>query len=117
MLLVGAGVGVAPLNALLQDLPAGVDVEVLARASSHDELVLRDELRRAVAARGGRLHELVGPRETVALDAAALTRRVPDLADRDVYVCGPEGFMRTVMASVAAAGVPDERIHREVFAF
>src|SRR6478672_1629747 len=101
VLLVGAGVGVAPLNALLQDLPEGVDVEVLARASSHDELVLRDELRRAVAARGGRLHELVGPRETVALDPAALSRRVPDLAERDVYVCGPEGFMRTVMASVA----------------
>ena len=117
VLLVGAGVGVAPLNALLQDLPEGVDVEVLARASSHEELVLRDELRRAVAERGGRLHELVGPRERVALDPAALTRRVPDLADRDVYVCGPEGFMRTVMASVAAAGVPDERIHREVFAF
>src|SRR6478672_10216364 len=37
VLLVGAGVGVAPLNALLQDLPEGVDVEVLARASSHDE--------------------------------------------------------------------------------
>ena len=117
VLLVGAGVGVAPLNALLQDLPEGVDVQVLARASTREELVLRDDLRRAVAARGGRLHELVGPRETVALDPAALTRRVPDLADRDVYVCGPEGFMRTVMASVAAAGVPDERIHREVFAF
>ena len=117
VLLVGAGVGVAPLHALLQDLPEGVDVQMIARASSPDDLVLRDELRRAVAARGGRLQELVGPRETVALDPDALMRRVPDLADRDVYVCGPDGFMRTVLASVAAAGVPAERVHHEVFAF
>src|SRR5207344_1598726 len=52
VLLAGAGVGVAPLNALLADLPEHVDAEVLVRASTTRDLVLRDELRREVARRG-----------------------------------------------------------------
>ena len=33
-----------------------------------------------------------GPRRTARLDARSLGRLVPDLARRDVYVCGPAGF-------------------------
>ncbi len=75
VLLVGAGVGVTPLRALLEDLPAHVDVEVLLRASTEDELVLEHEVAQLVERRGGRLHRLVGPRSAVQLDRATLRRR------------------------------------------
>jgi ferredoxin-NADP reductase/DMSO/TMAO reductase YedYZ heme-binding membrane subunit len=117
VLLAGAGVGTAPLHALLEDLPDDVDVELILRASTGDGIVLRDALVALAAARGGRVHELVGPRADVRVDAAALERLVPDIATRDVYVCGPEGFAVAVADGAAAAGVPLDRIHREVFAF
>jgi predicted ferric reductase len=117
VLLVGAGVGATPLRALLEDLPRWVDVVVLLRAHTHEELVLREEIATLVEDRGGVMLELVGPRAEVRLDPAALTYLVPDIARRDLFVCGPEGFNETVKESARAAGTPRERIHEEVFAF
>lgn len=117
VLLVAAGVGVTPIRALLEDLPAGVDVEVLLRASTHEDMVLRAETAALVERRGGRLHELVGSRTAVNTSPAALLGLVPDLARRDVYICGPDGFTHRVVASLRAAGTPAGRIHREEFAF
>lgn len=115
VLLVGAGVGVTPLRALLEDLPRGTDVVVLLRGSTADSLVHADEVDQLVAARGGRLHVLLGSRQQVRLDAAELARLVPDIADRDVYLCGPEGLTDQVSASARRLGTPHSRIHVESF--
>jgi ferredoxin-NADP reductase len=117
VLLVGAGVGITPVRALLEELPARVDVVVILRGSEPEGLVLRDEVAAHVARRGGRLHELVGPREHVPLDAAALTRLVPDIARRDVYVCGPEPFQDALVTAAGQAGVPASHLHHESFSF
>lgn len=117
VLLVGAGVGATPLRALLEDLPRWVDVVVLLRAHTREELVLRDEIAALVEDRGGELHELVGPRAEVRLDATALTRLVPDIAGRDLFVCGPGGFTEGLKDAARAAGTPGDRIHEEAFAF
>jgi len=117
VLLVGAGVGITPIRALLQELPRGTDVVVVLRGSTREDLVLRDEVAAQVERRRGRLHELVGPREEVRLDAAALRALAPDLAARDVFVCGPDGFTAALEAAARAAGVPAARIHHESFAF
>jgi ferredoxin-NADP reductase len=116
VLLVGAGVGVTPLRALLEDLPEYVDVTMVHRASTAEDLVLRDEIAELVRRRGGRLVELLGHREQVALDPGSLRALVPDLARRDVYVCGPDGFNRLIVRAARAVGVPPTRIHEEVFA-
>jgi ferredoxin-NADP reductase len=115
LLLIGAGVGSAPIVSLLQDLPRKADVVVITRASSPDELVLSDDLRHEARHRGARLIELPGPRERVVLDAAALRRHVPDLAAREAYVCGPESFTAAVERELRAAGV--RHVHFESFTF
>ena len=115
--LVGAGVGVTPLRALLEDLPLHVDVVMIIRAHHPDDLVLRDELQLLVEQRGGRLYELVGPRSRVALDAPALADMIPDITRRDIYICGPTGLTASLREAAAALGVPAERIHHETFAF
>jgi len=117
VVLIGAGVGVTPLRALLQDLPTGVEATVIVRASTAEEIVHRDELADLVDRRGGRFHEVVGPRHGVQLDVRTLRRLAPGLAASDVYVCGPAGFNAHVLASCARAGVPDDRVHVEEFAF
>jgi ferredoxin-NADP reductase len=117
VLLLGAGVGVTPLRALLEDLPPGTDVVVMVRASTVRDLVHRHEIAALVQQRGGRLHEIVGPRHQVAFDARALRRAVPDLAVRDLYVCGPDEFSSMVTDAAAGLGMAPEQVHTEAFGF
>lgn len=117
VVLIGAGVGITPLRALLEELPISLTVSVLTRATHESELVHREEIAALVAERGGTLHELVGPRHRVKLDAGTLRRMVPGLASSDVYICGPATFTDQLTSTLAKLGVTQERIHTEVFAF
>ena len=117
VVLIGAGVGITPLRALLEDLPANVDVSVVIRASSPDDVVHREEIEALVALRKGSFHELVGSRHDVRFDAGAMRKLLPRLAQSDVYVCGPSGFTDHVVANALRLGVPRERVHYEAFTF
>ena len=115
-LLVAAGIGVTALRALLEDLPRGSAPVVLLRASRPEDLVLSQEVRELVRHRRGTIHELVGSREQAAIDEVSLPRLVPDLAQRDLYVCGPEGFVASIVDTARNLGIPDEAVHHEAFA-
>ncbi len=115
-LLIAAGIGVTALRALLEDLPRGSAPVVLLRASAAEDLVLGTEVAELVRHRRGKIHELVGPREKAAIDQGSLPRLVPDVAQRDVYVCGPEDFVADIVEVARDLGVPDEAIHHEAFA-
>jgi predicted ferric reductase len=115
--LIGAGIGITPLRALAEDLPAQVDAAMLVRARTVEELPLRDELRHIMTARGGECHELIGSRSSVPMSAQALSELVTDIAERDVFICGPTGFTASVCEAARALGIPAERIHHETFAF
>lgn len=117
VLLVGAGVGTTPIRALLDDLPGDTHVVVLLRGRHSEGIAHLDEFERLVSKRHGLLHTLTGPREAVHLDAPALHTLVPDIADRDVFICGPDEFTRTVIAAARDAGVHARHIHHEDFAF
>ncbi|HUY45265.1 MAG TPA: ferredoxin reductase family protein [Streptosporangiaceae bacterium] len=115
-LLVAAGIGVTALRALLEDLPRGSAPVVLLRATRQQDLVLNTEIRELVRHRRGKIHELVGSREEAAIDEVSLPRLVPDLNHRDVYVCGPEGFVASIVEVARNLGVPDDAVHHEAFA-
>ena len=48
-------------------------------------------------------------------ELATLLRWVPDLAERDVFLCGPTAWTAGFARLVVAAGVPRTRIHTESF--
>ena len=115
--LFAAGVGITPVRALLEDLPAGVDVVVVVRASTAADLVHRDEVAALVRQRQGRLHEIVGSRHKVRVNAWSLRSMVPDIAYRDLYICGPDGFSAGIAAAAQQLGAGPEQIHTETFGF
>ena len=112
-----AGVGITPIRAVLDDLPAGTNVTLVYRVSERATAPLRDELEELVTSRGWRMHYLQGSREHHPLTAEYLARLVPGLSATDVYVCGPTAFTDGIVDAVRAAGVPERQIHHEEFAF
>jgi predicted ferric reductase len=121
VLLLAGGAGITPIRALYESLPGrGADVVLLYRASTGADLVLYRELEAIAADRGFGLYPLVGSRGRAQHDplrAEALRRTVPDVAEREVFVCGPAGMTETAGRELRRAGVPRRRIHVETFEF
>lgn len=120
VLLLAGGVGITPMRALFETLPGGPgDVTLLYRAGSTEQLVLREELEEIARSRGAGLHYLLG-RSDASFDPLApqaLRNLIPDLAEHDVYLCGPPGMTASATAALVRAGVPEEHIHAECFTF
>jgi ferredoxin-NADP reductase len=55
-------------------------------------------------------------RETGLIDQALIQRLVPDVADRDIFLCGPPVMMTGVKSALVNLGVPSDRIYSERFA-
>jgi len=117
VVLIGAGVGVTPLRALLEDLPHSIHVTVLIRASSHVDVVHRQEIVDLVANRRGNYQEILGTRDQVRFSTKLLYGLVGDLRGVEVYVCGPDSFTEMVVTAARQLGAQPERIHRESFSF
>ncbi|MFF4016829.1 ferric reductase-like transmembrane domain-containing protein [Streptomyces sp. NPDC001843] len=115
-LLIAGGVGITPIRALLEEESAG-DVVVLHRVRSEHDAVLADEVRDLVADRGGRLHLLTGRRGEgrSPFEPDSLRALVPDIAERDVYVCGPPPMTSAVLSALRALEVPHRQVHAERF--
>src|SRR5579884_258248 len=122
VLLVGGGVGVTPLRAIAEALDGGPgDVMFLQRASSAADLLMADELERMDAE--GRLIyvPVLGKRgKTPREDPMAphrLREMVPDLDEREVFICGSPAMARSAIRNLRKAGIPWRRIHTELFDF
>jgi ferredoxin-NADP reductase len=114
-------VGITPIRALFESLPAAPgDLTLLYRASEQSDVVFLHELESLAADRGARLHVIVGRRSDLAgdpLSAGALRANLPDVAEHDVYLCGPPGMTAAATQALRTAGVPRRHIHHESFEF
>ncbi|HVH93660.1 MAG TPA: oxidoreductase, partial [Nocardioidaceae bacterium] len=125
--LIGAGVGVTPLRALAEGMHyAPGDAAVLHRYASQPlfarefDVIARERGLQMLNVAGHRrsadswLGAAAGPIDRVS-DVAALTYWIPDIADRDVYVCGPEHWTDLVRDTLTACGLPPDQLHLETF--
>jgi predicted ferric reductase len=117
-LLIAGGVGITPIRALLEETPG--PVVVLYRVHSEADAVLLDEVRELAAERGAQVHVLAGrtgagspPNTPFAPDS--LRALVPDITDRDVFVCGPPAMTDAVLRSLRELKVPPLQVHAEKF--
>ena len=113
---IAGGVGVAPflswLRALDGELPYQVDFFYTADGEPPFASEIREIASRQVSLRA---HVV-----DTSVDGRLTSERVLDVADGDprrlsVFMCGPQGMLRTFQARFRLAGVPASQIHREYF--
>lgn len=132
VLLIAAGIGITPVRAIAEELAGAPstrpgDVTVVYRGNDESSLVLVDELHHLAATSHVRVELLVGPpvagswlpphlaRRERGAGVRTLRHLVSNLAEHDVYLCGPPAWMTLVRRDLAQAGVPSGQVHDERF--
>jgi ferredoxin-NADP reductase len=130
--LIGSGLGVAPLVAVLQDaVRTGTltrPATLVRRLSAGGAQPLDDDIAELARAGWVRVVDVTGPRSrtgTPWLPATsghvpgpdALRMLVPDLDDCDLYLCGASAWVMAVAADARAAGVAPDALHTEHFSW
>lgn len=123
-----AGSGITPCHAmvtamLMQPLTERPDVKVVAQFSDPQSVIFRKDLSdwrtvgipvttafSRLAADEARAHGGVSR-----LDGRQLEKACPDLHERDIYLCGPDGFMTQMLEQLRGLGVDLRRVHTERF--
>lgn len=124
-LLLSGGSGITPTLSTLRtfaDLAETTDVVVVHHARTPADLIERPELEAPALTHGGvRVVWVVdqpdaswrGP--TGLMSAGQLAELVPDLGGREVFCCGPTGYMGASRAAFEALGGESARWHEESF--
>jgi predicted ferric reductase len=116
-LLIAGGIGITPIRALLETIDG--DVVVLYRVVAEEDVIFRHELDELAARRSATVHYVVGDHRGSGaglLSPEHLRELVPDITERDVFVCGPPAMAEAIEKNVRGARVPRRHVHTERFA-
>lgn len=121
LLFICGGIGVAPIRAMAESFPyAPGEVDLIYRSRDANSVALRTELEALAVRRGIQLHLITGRRGRKGVPADplgpdALHQIVPDAAERDIYLCGPNALMEHARRSLITLGAPPRQINLELF--
>lgn len=109
---IGGGIGVTPLYAMLDSMEFGRNVTFIQSVRNEKLAVFQDQIQK-------KINELKGSYFVKYSDTEGYITK-EDLSkyiqeNTEVYICGPEAFMETVISYVRELGVSEERIHFEFF--
>lgn len=127
LLLISAGSGVTPMISMsrwIYDTAGEQDVVFFYCGRRRSDIIMEQELQ-LIAARNPNFQvaiSLTKPELGQAwmgyrgrLSEQMLLSIVPDFQDRAVYVCGPDGFMKSVKTLLSEMKLPQENYHEESF--
>lgn len=121
VLLVAGGIGITPLRALIPRLlELKKQVVLLYSNRVAQGIVFKDELEK-LSKNSSFIAHLVVTRDPAwqgekgAIDQEKISRLVPDVKDRDVYLCGPPPMMDTIRKTLRGLSVKPSHIHYEQF--
>ncbi len=121
VLMIAGGVGITPLRAMLESMPAAPgDITFIYRVRDYRDAALLDEVLELSERRGVEFSVLSGSSSEFSADSAPfgpahLSHVMPDIANSDVFVCGPKGLVKSVIESCKELEVPASQVHYELF--
>jgi ferredoxin-NADP reductase len=125
LLMLSAGSGITPVMSMsrwIADTAPEADVKFLTSFRTVSDVIFRKELELIAARHPGFSLALTltgaGPGSAGLagrIDAAMIRKLVPDLAERQIFLCGPEPFAAAARMALAELGVDPTRVHSESF--
>jgi len=127
LLFLSAGSGVTPLMSMVRaasDLAVDRDVVFVHSARTPEDIIFRNEIchlsKRLPRLKVLNVVEGVGKEpewngQVGRLNLEMLKSYVPDFADREVFICGPGGYMSSIKDTLAHEGFDMSRYHSENF--
>jgi predicted ferric reductase len=116
---IAGGIGVTPFLAMARSLrrKSGLNIDMYYCYKQPEDAVYWRELE--TVARNHRNFTLRGMCETSEgfLNAEILDKNSGELAQKDIFICGPPAMMKALKQQLIDKGVPDEQIHTEEFSF
>lgn len=121
-LFIAGGVGITPLRTLLDEaLQAKQDCILLYGNRTLGDVIFKKELAE-FKTQGLQLIPVFSNApadykgEKGYIDGERVRRLIPDFAERDVYVCGPQPMMDSIISDLGATPLPPHQLHYERFA-
>jgi ferredoxin-NADP reductase/anaerobic selenocysteine-containing dehydrogenase len=127
LLFLAAGSGVTPLMSMarwLCDLSANVDIKFFNSVRSPQDIIFGREIEMLTARYKMFAPVVVTTTRMAGSNWTGLSGRIsrnmlemiaPDLHERHIYMCGPDGFMETVKGILAEVGYDIAKLHLESF--
>jgi len=129
LVFIAGGIGITPLMGMLRhmrDTKAALPVLLLYANKDEGEICFKKELAAIEKGRYPKLkvvHCLSSPAtgwkgETGRIDRERIEQYCgKDIGKKAFYICGPPGLLEATIATLRALGVPDGRMHIEIFSF
>jgi predicted ferric reductase len=122
VLFVAAGVGITPIRSVLEDLALlGKNILLIYGNKTSKDIIFQKELEELSKQYNFPIlyflsrEKVVPPVNTGRIDLPAIQRLVPDLQEREIFLCGPVEMMRSLRINLAKIGFPSEHVHFEKF--
>lgn len=121
VLFIAGGIGITPVRSLMERmLELKKDTVLLYANKTEKDIVFQHEFARLLQKYSAKIIHILSDDaqytgEKGKLDSEKIQRLVPDVAVREVYLCGPPPMMQSLIQTLIRLGVPHSRIHFEKF--
>jgi predicted ferric reductase len=115
---IAGGIGITPFLSMARSLrDPGLEIDLYYCTKQADDALFLDELREISRSYPGLRVDHCVEDDMGFLTAAFVARRSGGLDGVDVLICGPPVMIRSLRSQLRAEGVPENRIHSELFGF
>jgi len=117
---IAGGVGITPIRTLAEKLASTNNLIIFYSNKTSKDIIFRKELDELSQKYHFPIHYIMSNEENYSgekgrIDKEKLMRLVPDLKDREVYICGPTSMMECLSEMLQELGLKTKHIHYEKF--
>lgn len=121
ILCIAGGIGITPIRSLIEYFSGKKDEVLLWGNREEKDIIFKDELN-SFLKDGFRVYHILSNDEKWngergLIDKEKILRLVPDVKERDIYLCGPQLMMSEILKILGEMGISKSQIHYERFSF